>query len=84
VAFGLTKDNLIPVSIYFSVRKAIEANWLNDRDQFLFPNNNWKTDKEFQNDCLTFTLFSNNIQTKFGVNHWIPFHRKRSKRQRKV
>lgn len=69
----VNKDNLIPVSIYFSVRKAIEANWLNDRDQFLNPNNNWKADKEFQNDCLTFTIFSNNIQTKFGVNHWIPF-----------
>jgi len=69
----INKDNFIPVSIYFSVRKAIEANWLNDRDQFLNPNNNWKADKEFQNDCLTFTIFSNNIQTKFGVNHWIPF-----------
>lgn len=69
----ITKDNLIPVSIYFSVRKAIEANWLNDRDQFLNPNENWKADKEFQNDCLTFTLFNNNIQTKYGVNHWIPF-----------
>ena len=69
----INKDNLIPVSIYFSVRKAIEANWLNDRDQFLNPNNNWKADKEFQNDCLIFTLFSNNIQTKFGVNHWIPY-----------
>ena len=69
----ITKDNLIPVSIYFSVRKAIEANWLNDRDQFLNPNENWKADKEFQNDCLAFTLFNNNIQIKFGVNHWIPF-----------
>jgi len=69
----INKDNLIPVSIYFSVRKAIEANWLNDRDQFLNPNDNWKTDKEFQNDCLAYTLFNNNIQIKFGVNHWIPF-----------
>jgi hypothetical protein len=69
----INKDNLIPVSIYFSVRKAIEANWLNDRDQFLNPNDNWKGDKEFQNDCLAFTLFNNNIQTKFGINHWIPF-----------
>lgn len=69
----INKDNLIPVSVYFSVRKAIEANWLNDRDQFLNPNNNWKADKEFQNDCLTFTLFSNNIQAKYGVNNWIPF-----------
>jgi hypothetical protein len=30
---------------------------------------------EFQNDCLAYTLFSgsNNIQSKYGVNHWIPF-----------
>lgn len=69
----INKDNLIPVSIYFSVRKAIAATWLNDRDQFLNPNDNWKTDKEFQNDCLTFTLFKNDIQSKYGTNHWIPF-----------
>jgi hypothetical protein len=66
-------NNLIPISIYFSVRKSIQANWLNDRDQFLNPNVNWKNDIEFQNDCLAFSLFSNNIQTKYGTNHWIPF-----------
>jgi hypothetical protein len=69
----INQDNLIPVSIYFSVRKVIEANWLNDRDQFLNPNDSWKADEEFQNDCLTFVLFSNNIQAKFGKNNWIPF-----------
>ena len=69
----INEYNLIPISIYFSVRKVIEANWLNDRDQFLNPNENWKVDEEFQNDCLTFTLFNNNIQSHYGVNHWIPF-----------
>lgn len=69
----INKNNLIPVSIYFSVRKVIQANWLNDRDQFLNPNNDWQNDTEFQNDCLAFSLFSNNIHTKFGTNHWIPF-----------
>lgn len=68
-----TKENLIETSIYFTVRHIIEANWLNDRDQFLFPNDNWKTDFEFQNDCLTHTLFNNNISNSFGVNNWIPF-----------
>jgi hypothetical protein len=66
-------ENLINCSVCFSVRKVIQATWLNDRDQFLFPNKNWETDKEFHSDCLTFTLFSNNIQSKFGTNHWIPF-----------
>jgi len=65
--------NLIESCICFAVRKCIEATWLNDRDQFLYPNTNWKGDIEFQNDCLAFTLFSNGIQSKFGVNNWIPF-----------
>ena len=48
---------------------------MNDRDQFVYPNDSWQTDKEFQNDCLTFTLFnnSNNITSSEGTNHWIPF-----------
>ena len=69
----ITNDNLIKSCIYFTVRHCIEATWLNDRDQFLYPNNGWETDTEFQNDCLVYTLFSNNIQSKFGKNHWIPF-----------
>ena len=69
----ITQNNLIEVCIYFSVRKVIPATWLNDRDQFLYPNDGWKTDLEFQNDCLAYTLFNNNIQSKYGTNHWIPF-----------
>jgi hypothetical protein len=69
----ITIKNLIEVSIYFAVRKVILATWLNDRDQFLYPNKKWEKDLEFQNDCLAYTLFNNNISTKYGVNHWIPF-----------
>ncbi len=69
----ITKKNVIEMSIYFTIRHCIPATWLNDRDQFLYPNDGWQTDKEFQHDCLAFTLFSNNIQSKFGANHWIPF-----------
>jgi hypothetical protein len=39
----------------------------------LYPNDGYKTDAEFQNDCLAYTLFNNNIQSKYGINHWIPF-----------
>jgi hypothetical protein len=69
----INKNNLISVSIYYGVRKSIEATWLNDRDQFLYPNDGWEKDKEFQHDCLAYTLFNNNIQSKYGTNHWIPF-----------
>ncbi len=73
--YSITKNNLFPISIYFAVRQVIEATWLNDRDQFLFPNDSWKTDLEFQNDCLAFALFhgQNKITTKGGTNHFIPF-----------
>jgi len=71
----ITKNNLLASCIYFTVRKIILSTWLNDRDQFLFPNDGWKQDTEFQNDCLVYTLFSssNNITCKEGINHWIPF-----------
>jgi hypothetical protein len=69
----VTKTNLKESSIYYALRHIISADWLNDRDQFLFPNEGWQTDFEFQNDCLAWTLFSNNISTSFGINHWIPF-----------
>ena len=71
----LSQLNLIPVSVYFSVRHCIDACWLNDCDQFLYPNDAWKADTQFQNDCLTFTLFhsQNRVSSLEGINHWIPF-----------
>lgn len=69
----ITKNNLIEVSIYFTLRNIIEATWLNDRDQYLFPNDGWLNDTEFQNNCLTYTIFNTNIQSQFETNHWIPF-----------
>ncbi|WP_395002629.1 hypothetical protein [uncultured Helicobacter sp.] len=71
----ITPNNLIPTCIYLAVRHAIKATWLNDRDQFLYPNEMWEKDSEFQNDCLVFTLFhgQNRISAKEGVNHFIPF-----------
>ncbi|MFY7811682.1 MAG: hypothetical protein ACOVQ2_08120, partial [Flavobacterium sp.] len=72
---SINSTNLKTISIYFSIRHCIKATWLNDRDQFLYPNKKWKKDIEFQNDCLAFTLFhgQNKITSKEGTNHWIPF-----------
>lgn len=73
--FYIDEDNLQISTIYLAVRHCIEANWLNDRDQFLYPNDGWKEDMEFQADCLAFTLFhgQNRISSEQGINHWIPF-----------
>ena len=69
----ITEQNLLECSIFYAVRHVIPATWLNDRDQFLYPRKAWKEDKEFQYDCLAYTLFNTNIQSQFGINHWIPF-----------
>jgi hypothetical protein len=72
---NVNEINLPNCSILFSARHAIEADWLNDRDQFLYPIDGWEQDVEFQTDCLAFTLFhgQNRITISEGTNHWIPF-----------
>lgn len=72
----ITKNNFIQMCIYLCIRHCIEASWINDRDQFLYPNNNWQDDSEFKNDCIIFSLFhsQNRITSLNGINHWIPFN----------
>lgn len=72
----ITVNNLFASCIYFVVRTIIPADWLNDRDQFLFPNKYWEEDTEFQNDCLIYTIFHINIKSSETTNHWIPFPEK--------
>jgi hypothetical protein len=76
--FPVTKGNLIETVIYLTARHSIPTTWLNDRDQFLFPNDLWKSDVEFQHNCLVFALFhgQNRISCADGTNHWIPFTEK--------
>jgi len=68
-------ENLSVITIYFAVRHCIRHTWLNHDNQFLYPKKSWKTDTEFQNECLIFTLFhgKNNIKSQYDENHWIPF-----------
>ena len=71
----VTPDNVMVSCIYFAARLCLEADWLNDRDQFLWPKDSWKDDTEFQWDCLVYTLFhgQNRIRSSDGPNHWVPF-----------
>lgn len=71
----INQNNIFESCIYLAVRLVIEATWENDRDQFLAPNNTWRQDWEFKNDCLTYAIFSNknNVRSSDGINHWQPF-----------
>ena len=71
----ITDSNLVEASVYIAVCHSIESNWLNDRDQFLYPTDDWRSNTQFQCNCIIYTLFSsaNNIKSSDGVNQWIPF-----------
>ena len=66
----VTTKNIKEIAVYIAVRHCIEATWLNDRDQFLYPNDGWKTDVEFQTDCLIFTLFHG--QNRISIINCVP------------
>jgi hypothetical protein len=82
---NISIETIIYDSIFFTVQSGTEANWLNDRDQFLYPNESWKTDFIFQNDCLAYALFDghNRISNSDGINYWIPFTEQEVKAQDK-
>lgn len=72
---SITNKNLIEFSVYMAIRQSIKPGWQNNLDQFLYPDDGWKDDKEFQSDCLVHTLFNNQnkISSHNTLNHWIPF-----------
>jgi hypothetical protein len=75
---NITANTLIVDSIFLTVQSSIKATWLNDRDQFLYPNDKYESDEDFKNDCFTYSLFDgqNKISIKDDANHWIPFTEK--------
>ena len=69
----VTINNIIPMCIYCTIRKVIDKTWLNDRDQYVYPNDLWIEDEFFQTDCFVYMLFDNAIYGSEAINHWIPF-----------
>ncbi len=71
-AFGT--NGLLFSGVYHAIRKIPQATWLNDRDQFLFPDDSWASDLNFQTDCLIWSIFNNAVRQDNGICHWIPFY----------
>lgn len=70
----VTDKNLREIAVYFAAQLSPEFTWINDLDQFTFPND-YVQDEEFITDCFTFMLFhgQNRITKELGANTWIPF-----------
>jgi hypothetical protein len=60
-AFSVIEDNFEKALTLHAVRKIPKPTWLNDRNQFLIPR--IEPNKEFYNDCVIWSLFSNSNQT---------------------
>jgi len=74
----ITRKNLLPMCVYEAIRRVVEKNWLNDRDQYLVPEETWRNDAQFITDCLVYTLFENDFRREFELtNNWIPFSEKK-------
>lgn len=81
--YFVTKENLNKIAVVYSVRRLIKKTWINDRDQFLQPDDDLS--EEFKNDCLIWMLFNGsnltasadglewNDKTWSIINHFIPF-----------
>jgi len=82
-AISITSDNFEQAMIVHSARRIPQANWLNDRDQFLAPCED--VSKEFITACTIWSLFSGSNNTAAlkdvlyeGItyqihNHFFPF-----------
>ncbi|HOZ68945.1 MAG TPA: hypothetical protein PLB49_03600 [Chitinophagaceae bacterium] len=65
-AFTVIKENFEKALTLYAVRKIPKPTWLNDRNQFLVPHT--EPSKEFYNDCIIWSLFSNSNQTTALTN----------------
>lgn len=69
----ITPGNLDKFCIYAAVRRCIELSWLNNKDEFRFPDEQCLQDEVFVSNCIIYSLFDNMIKSKDGDNYWIPF-----------
>ena len=52
-------ENFTRCTTLFTARKLIEGNWINDKDEYLAPNENHSDYKRFEADSIVYSLFHN-------------------------
>ena len=53
------EQNFTRCTALFTARKLIEGNWINDKDEYLAPNENHSDYKRFEADSIVYSLFHN-------------------------
>ena len=55
----LVKENFTRCTALFTARKLIDGNWINDKDEYLAPNEDHPEYKRFESDSIVYSLFHN-------------------------
>ena len=56
---GICKENFTRCTALFTARKLIEGNWINDKDEYLAPNEDHPDYNRFEADSIVYSLFHN-------------------------
>lgn len=59
---AITPDKFNSVMGLFTARKAVQQNWVNDKDEYLAPNELHQSYEQFTYDSLVYALFNNSSQ----------------------
>lgn len=54
---GLNESNFTRCTALFTARRVIKGDWVNDKDEYLAPNETHPKYKEFENDSIIYSLF---------------------------
>lgn len=54
----ITKNNILEVSTLFTARKSIKPDWINQKDEYIAPNESHSLWQQFQYDSLVYSLFN--------------------------
>ncbi len=60
--FPIEKTNFHKTTTLFTARKSIVGNWINDKDEYLAPNENHSDWQQFVYDSIVYSLFNNSSQ----------------------
>lgn len=56
------KENIDRIFVGFSVRKMIKSTWINEKDEYLGPNDTHEEYEQFKYDSLVYSLFNNSSE----------------------
>ena len=62
VSLSIINDNFNKILCGFSARKLIEPSWVNEKDEYLAPNEEHVSYMLYINDCLVYSLFNNSSE----------------------